>query len=206
VGAPDTAGRIKLRPHASVFRQGIIAVVAFMTPVFVVLYVLSVPLGPWKAVLVTQILATVAVVGASAAYFRLAIWVDRTSIAEVGFFGRTTRIEASEIGGVFFAEVFESSGTRTLPQLFVRDKQGRQVLRMRGQFWSRESMDTVLATLEVPRTARDDTVSLRELREEYPGLLYWFERRPVIAALVFSLGFLAVGGVVYALFAVSGWN
>lgn len=195
---------MKLRPHAHLFSQGIIAVVAFMTPVFVVLYVLTIPSGPWRAVLATQVIATIVVVGASASYFRVAIWVDRTSITEVGFFGRTIRVEADEIGSVFVAEVFEASGTKSLPQLFVRDKQGRQVIRMRGQFWSREAMDAVLATLDVPKQARENTVSTRELRDEYPGLLYWFERRPVIAALVFTGVTSLVGGAVYGVFLLTG--
>ncbi len=195
--------RVKLRPHNDLFRQGITAVIAFMTPVFVVLYVMTVPTGPWKAVLITQILATVAVTGASFSYFRLAIWVDRSSITEIGFFGRTKRVEASQISSVFIADVFEASGTKTLPQLFVRDLEGRQVIRMRGQFWSRESMDRVVAILEVPREGRDDKVSTRELRDEYPGLLYWFERRPFIAALVFILGTAVVGLVVWTLFVIS---
>jgi hypothetical protein len=206
VVAGGTPERVKLRPLPRIFSQGIIAVVAFMTPVFVVLYFMTIPSGPWRAVLVTQIIATVVVVGASASYFRLAIWVDRGSVTEIGFFGRTVRVESGDIGSVFVADVFEASGTKTLPQLFVRDRSGRTVIRMRGQFWSRESMDRVVATLEAPKVARDASVSTRELRDEYPGLLYWFEARPVIAALAFTLGTACVGAVVYALFVVSGWN
>jgi predicted membrane protein len=204
VVAAGSAERVKLRPLAQLFSQGLVAVVAFMTPVFIVLYATTIPSGPWRAVLVTQVLATVVVGFGAAAYFRTAIWVDRTGITEIGFFGRTKRVAASEIGSVFVAEVFEASGTRTLPQLFVRDKQGRQLIRMRGQFWSRESMDRVLATLDVPQLARDNLVSTRELRDEYPGLLYWFERRPVMAALAFTLGTSVVGAGVYALFVISG--
>jgi hypothetical protein len=198
------AERVRLRPHAHLFSQGIIAVVAFMTPVFVVLYVITLPRGPWEAVLVTQVLATAAVVLAAVSYFRIAIWVDRSSITEIGFFGRRTKVEVDRIGSVFVVEVFEASGTRTLPQLFVRDSEGRQLVRMRGQFWSRESMDRVLATLEVPSVEQDHSVSTRELRDEHPGLLYWFERRPVIAALVFTGVTIVVGAVVYGLFLIVG--
>jgi len=195
---------IKLRPHGHLFGQGILAVVAFMAPVFVVLYVMTIPTGPWKAVLVTQVLATLAVTAATLSYFRVAIWVDRTSITEVGFFGRRKRVEVADIGSVFVADVFESSGTKTLPQLFVRDKEGRQVIRMRGQFWSRASMDRVVAVLDAPSEGREDKVSTRELRDEYPGLLYWFERHPIIAALAFTLGTAVVGLIVWALFVISG--
>ena len=198
------AERITLRPHSHLYRQGVFAVLAFMTPVFVVLYVMTLPDGPWQAVLVTNILAAVAVTGASVAYFRVAIWVDRTSITEVGFFGRTVRVEADDIGSIFLADVFEPYGTHTVPQLFVRDGDGSQVLRMRGQFWSEESMQKVLSTLEVPQEAREHSLSTQEIRDEYPGLLYWFERRPVLAALAFTGGTAVVGAIIYSLFMMIG--
>ena len=202
--AQGTPTGVRLRPHRHLFRQALFAVLAFMTPVLVVMYALTVPDGPWEAVLATHILITLLVALAFVLYYRVGIWVDSTSITEVGFFGRTTRVEASEISSVFLAEVFEASGTSTLPQLFVRDLKGAQVIRMRGQFWSRESMELVLATLEVPSHERDDSVSTRELGDEYPGLLYWFERRPVLAAVAGALGALVVTGGIYWLFRLSG--
>ena len=128
----------------------------------------------------------------------------RQGITETGFFGRTVRVEAADIGSIFVADVFEASGTRTVPQLFVRDAAGRQVLRMRGQFWSKQSMDTVLETLDVPQEARTHSLSTQEIREEYPGLLYWFERRPLLAALAFTAGTAVVGAIVYWLFMALG--
>jgi len=197
------AERIKLRPHDHLFRQGVVAFLAFMAPVFVVLYVLTVPHGPWVAVLVTQAIALVAFVVVSVLFFRVAIWVDSTGITEIGFLGRTTRVEAADIGSLFLVEMYEASGMHTVPQLFVRNRDGCQVMRMRGQFWSKASMDTVVATLEVPKEASDQAVSSRELRDEYPGLLYWFERRPVIAALAFGAGVAIVAAVVYSVFMVT---
>ena len=206
VTRPSTTDSIALRPHASVFREGILAVVAFSTPVFVVLYVLTVPFGTWKAVLATQVLASIVVIVGVVMYRRVGIWVSRTSITEVGMLGRTRRVEADEIGSVLVATVFEASGTTSLPQLFVRDKQGKQVVRMCGQFWTKASMDIVLATLDVPKQTREDSVSTRELRTDYPGLLYWFERRPVIAALAFIAGVGLVGLVIWGLFDVLGMH
>ncbi|MBX3100331.1 MAG: hypothetical protein KF761_12225 [Salinibacterium sp.] len=201
---PSDTDSVKLRPHVSVLRQGLLGVVAFSTPVFIVLYFLTVPHGPWKAVLATQVLASIVVVVALILYLRVGIWVNRTSITEIGILGRIKRVEADEIGSVFVATVFEASGTTSLPQLFVRDKQGKQVVRMRGQYWSKASMDIVVATLDVPKHTRQDSVSTRELRDSYPGLLYWFERRPVIAALAFVALVGLVGLVIWALFDISG--
>ena len=202
--AQGTPTGVRLRPHRHLFRQALFAVLAFMTPVLVVMYALTVPDGPWEAVLATHILITLLVALAFVLYYRVGIWVDSTSITEVGFFGRTVRVEADDIGSIFLADVFEPYGTHTVPQLFVRDGDGRQVLRMRGQFWSEESMQKVLSTLEVPQEAREHSLSTQEIRDEYPGLLYWFERRPVLAALAFTGGTAVVGAIVYALFMIIG--
>jgi len=192
---------IMLRPHSHLFRQGILAILAFMTPVFVVLYVLTIPDdGPWPAVLVTQVLATVAVVFASASFFRVAIWVSSDGISEVGFFGGRKDYAIDQIGSVLRADVSDASSERPVPQLFVRGTDGQQLLRMRGQFWSRASMEAVVSTLGVPAEKLDETLSTSELRTDFPSLLYWFERRPVIAALVFTAATAVVGAIVFALF------
>ena len=46
--------RAPLRPFAHLFRQGVLATVAFMLPILLVLYFLTIPDGPWQAVLATS--------------------------------------------------------------------------------------------------------------------------------------------------------
>jgi hypothetical protein len=188
---------IKIRPYDHLFRQGILACVAFMTPVFVVLYFLSVPTGDWPGVVVAQALLMLAIALTALAYFRAAIWVSPTSISERGFFGRKVTVERSAIGSIVLVEVFERSSGETRPQLFVCDHDDRQVLRMRGQFWSRENMDIVVATLHVPVQRLEDGVSTSDIRLDNPGLLYWFERRPVLAVGLFTLAMTVLGIGVY---------
>lgn len=194
----------RLRPYSHLFWQGLLACLAFMTPVFVVLYFVTVPSGPWRVVLAIQVIATVIMVAVAVAYFRVAIWVDREGITEVGFFGLKRRVARADIGSIVRAETFVGGGEQTVPQLFVCDHDGRQVVRLRGQFWSRENMEIVVTTLDVPVTPVTDAVSTGELRSEYPGLLYWFERHPVWAALAFSLGIAILGGGAFILLTVAG--
>jgi hypothetical protein len=196
--------RIKLRPHGHLFRQGFIAVLAFTTPVFVVLYVLTIPDGPWAAVLTTNIIATAIAAAAAASYFRVAIWVDRTGISEIGFLGGKQRVPIEEIGSIVDVDLYDGASDRAIPQLFVVGKDGRQLVRMRGQFWSRASMDIVAETLGVPHESLDDSLSTSELRQDYPGLLYWFERHPVVGALVFSLAVFVVATGVWLIFELAG--
>jgi hypothetical protein len=184
----------RLRPIASVFRQGIIACVAFMTPVFVVLYFMSIPNGPWLFVLVSQIVISLAIGISSWRFFQLAIWVSSDSIAERGFFRLHRAFSGPEIGSIVFAQAY--SGPEIQPQLFVRSPSGATIVRMRGQFWTRESMETVMETLDAPVEIIDDPVSIAELRDSIPTVLYWFERRPVVAGIAFAAGLIALGAVV----------
>ena len=175
-----------------------------MAPVFIVLYFLTIPHGPWIAVVVTQAIASVVMLVASIRYWQTAIWVSPAGITERGYFGVRTHIPVGDIASIVLAETFDSSGHRTYPQLFVSGPDGRVLVRMRGQFWSRESLDTVVATLDVPKEKLGDTLSTSDLREERPGLLYWFERRPVFAALLFSIATAALGGLVYLILKLAG--
>jgi hypothetical protein len=186
---------LKLRPYRGLLMSGIAAILAFFVPTFTVLYSQTVPNGPWQAVLIGNILqvalTTIALVG----YARTAVWVSSDEIAERGFFGITRRYHRSELGTTVFANLYHGSTTDTVPQLFVCDPAGRQLIRLRGQFWSQESMQRVLATLDVPATELDHPISTAELHAAYPGLLYWFERQPRLAALIFA-AVLALGAAV----------
>jgi hypothetical protein len=194
----------RLRPLRGLFRQGIFAVVAFLTPVFGVLYFFTIPSGTWPAVAATQAVATLLVVVAVVLYRRVAIWVEPGGIVERGFFGRTTRICAASIGSIVLVQTYVGAGAETVPQLFVADTDGTQVVRMRGQFWSLESMRTVSEVLDVPVVDLDQSLTAKELLQQYPGLLYWFERRPIVAAAAFSAAIIVAGIVIYGWFSAIG--
>ena len=170
---------ILLLPYRHLFRQGLIAIVAFMLPVFIVLYFLTVPHGTWLPVLAAHVALTLLVAFASALFFTTHIRVSPEGLSERGFFGRTGAYRLDQIGSIVFANTVVGGNTESHPQLFVCDHAGRQLVRMRGQFWSKDSMDAVIATLDVPLTIVDETVSNEELHAAYPGLLYWFEKRPL---------------------------
>ena len=201
IGVP---GQAVVRPRGHVMRQGVVASLIFLAPVFLVLYLLTIPGGPWLSVLVTQVLATVLVASVGWAYQHVCIWVDAQGITERGFFGRTTRYPVDDIGSIVSAQTFDTSSATTVAQLFVCDHHGRQLVRMRGQFWTAESMATVIATLPVPHNPVTESLSTSELGNDFPGLLYWFERHPVYAATTFSTAVAALGIVVYLVLRLSG--
>ena len=173
-----TTKSVVLRPHAHLFTRGIVAVLALTTPVFAVLYWLTITEGAWPLVLAIHIVVVVVTVLAVLAFFGTTIQLLPDSVRERGFFGRVSDIRPGMVGSVVLLDLYESSTLDTLPQLFVTDVDGRLLLRLRGQFWSREDMDLVVEALDVPVTTPSESITLTELRRDSPKLLYWFERFP----------------------------
>jgi hypothetical protein len=203
-GGSVKTGEERLNPRRTVFREGLIASLVVGVPVLVVLYLLTIPSGGWRDVLIAQIVAT----GVSAllivGYFGVAIWVDDDCVRERGFLTRVRTVPRATIASAILVNTFSGSGTDTTAQLFVLNGDGARVLRMRGQFWSRESMQKVLDRLKVPVTELTEAASLAELRVDYPALLYWFERYPTFAGIIFAGTAGIVGIVVVVLLHVLG--
>jgi len=194
---PDDA--LRLRPNQSLFWQGVTGVLAFIVPISTVLYFLTVPDGPWMSVLASQVAVVVIFALAVISYRSTGFWVSRSGLSERGFFGRWTYVPLEKIDLILLANTYRGSGSDTAPQLFICDKDGKQLLRMRGQFWSVENMRLVGEILDVPITELGESVSTSELLDSHPGLLYWFEKRPLVVALAVLVGVVVAGALLQLL-------
>jgi hypothetical protein len=193
-----------LRPSRSVLRRSAIAAAAFLVPSTVILYVLTVPNGPWIFVSSTELVILIGLFFAWIGFRRAGVWVGPKGIAERGFFGAERYVPVEEVASIVFVDKFEARQSDPIPQLFVCDSKGRQLIRMRGQFWPRKALKLVSETLPVPVTEVSDPVTAAELLEEYPGLLYWFERHPVVAASTFTAAVIVGGVLVYLILGALG--
>jgi hypothetical protein len=173
-----TQSRAVLRPHAHLYKRGLVAIFALTTPVFAVLYWLTIPDGVWPLVLGIHILAVAATTLGVLSYFSTTIQFVPEGVRERGFFGRTIEVRHGMVGSVLLIDLYEGSTLDTQPQLFVTGTDGRVLIRMRGQFWAFADMERVAEELDVPITKRAESVTLTELRRTSPELLYWFERFP----------------------------
>lgn len=183
VGATSAGERglrvLILRPRPTLARSIGLPVLALAVPLFgTVLWALR-PLDP------TAMAAAVAglLVFAGLAsltwyrYRRTQIQVSGQGLVERGFFGRVQRVPREDVAGVLRLETYRGDTLETVPQLFVVDREGRCLVRMRGTFWDDAAMDSVATTLEVGQAVRNEPVTLSELRASDPHLLYWFEGR-----------------------------
>jgi len=171
------AGRVTvLRPHRHLFTRGILAVLALTTPVFAVVYWLTIPGPGWPFVLVAHLIVIAATIVGVASFLNTTIAIGRDGVTERGFFGRKVHVAPGEAGAVILVQMYETSTLDVLPQLFVASPNGRLLIRMRGQFWSQADMERVAEELDVPVTRPEQPMTLNQLRRAWPRLLYWFER------------------------------
>ncbi|POH57906.1 hypothetical protein C3B59_19115 [Cryobacterium zongtaii] len=166
-----------LRPHGHLLRQTTLSILAFFAPVFAVLYWLTIPLGEWMPVLIVQLVVMLGAAVGIVGFLRTCVWVDDTGISERGFFGQVTSFPVEQVASVVVLELYQSGAIDTHPQLFVTGADGQLLVRMRGQFYSRGAMDTVVDELGAPVVRVPDPMTLTELNRLRPELLYWFERR-----------------------------
>lgn len=167
-----------LRPHRHLFTRGVVAILALTTPVFAVLYWLSIPTGGWPLVLIAHMLVVGVTILCVYSFFSVTITLGAHGVRERGFFGRVVEVSPAQVGSILLVQLYESSTLDTLPQLFITDTEGRLLIRMRGQFWSLDDMERVAEELDVPVTRPQESMTLAQLRRTSPELLYWFERVP----------------------------
>jgi hypothetical protein len=107
--------------------------------------------------------------------------------------GQVRSLSRSEVHAAVLATEYRPVGTQAAsPLLILADTQGRRFVQLNGYFWSRQSMDAVVAALSPPliRVA-DEPLTARTFEKRYPGLLPYFHRHPY-GILFIVTGFLAV--------------
>jgi len=172
---------ITLRPRRSLGWSYSVAAAALVLPLLAVeLWVLD-PTGSWPVVAATAAIVFALMCLGWIAYRRTRVSISRQGIVERGFFGSTTVVAARDISKVLRIQLYRSNSLETTEELFVVCRSGRGRFRMRGRFWDADAMDLVARTLDVEEVTRPEPVTLAELRESDPGLLYWFERRVLLA-------------------------
>ncbi len=168
---------ITLRPRRTLGWSIGLPVVALVLPLLAVELWLLDPRGGWPIVASTAVVTAALIAAAWISYQRTQAELSGYGIVERGFFGGTYTVPARDIAGVLRIQLYRGNSLDTSQELFVVNREGRGVFRMRGRFWETETMDRVAGILGVEETVRPDPVTLAELRRTDPQLLYWFERR-----------------------------
>ena len=166
-----------LRPRRTLTRSIGLPIAALALPVLAAELWLLDPSGTWPIVAWTGLVTAALITIAWLAYQRTQASVSEYGIVERGFFGGTYTVAARDIAGILRVEMYRPNSLDTTHELFVVSRNGRGVFRMRGRFWNSATMDQISEILGAEESVRTEPVTLAELRETDPNLLYWFERR-----------------------------
>jgi hypothetical protein len=170
---------VSVRVRQGLLAQGIAALLALSVPVLLVLYWLTIPTGAWVWVAAVQTLVLVAVILGVFRYLRVCVSVTPTHLLERRFFFGTSRVPLDSIARVVMLEMHRTMASQSRLQMFVLDANGRPLMRMRGEYWSRNDINSIASHLAMaPIEHIDHPVTLDELQATRPEMLYWFERRP----------------------------
>lgn len=204
VASGRNEGEIVLRPRRSLLRSGILALIIVPIPIVATLVMLGLPSGSWRISVIAEVMALVLFLVGFFLFRATYVVIAPTHFTERGFFGRPVITPISEVRSMVIAHTFSSSSSETLPQLIVRNERGERILRMRGIFWSEESMREAAAAIGTPLEEPADPISPKQFFEQYAGSAYWFENRRGLGITIVVLIGLTCVGIVLGLMGLLG--
>jgi hypothetical protein len=172
--------RVRASLKRGILRSGLLILLIVPLPIFVSFALLDTRTGPWPFAAGEALCLALASLGVGL-FRRVCIGVTATTIEERGFWGRLNSLPLSDVGSIVVARTYAGSSAETHPQLLVRDRAGKRMLRMRGIFWPEQSMRAVAESLGERVHYIDEPMTSAEFLARYPGTAYWFENRPGIA-------------------------
>jgi hypothetical protein len=182
----------RYRPRRNLWSTAWVAWLAFTTPVFASLYLLTIPHGGWVPFALAHVFL-MALFAAVAGRLRGAgVLLSADGIREREYLGALKFTPVEDVAAVLVVRLRDSYTDKVMPQYFVTDRAGRTVLRLRGQLWHPADVERMVEFYGVPVRVEDSDMTWPELRRAYGANLDRWERHPVITTVVAAIVFLIV--------------
>jgi hypothetical protein len=176
----DTA--VRIAPRRSLLLSALVSILLVLLPISGVLYWFAIPRGQGGWVVLAQAIVVVASFGLLFRQLTVDTVVANGELRGRGIFSPMERVPLDRIAAVDLVEVYIGQSTETVPQLLVRDAEGKRLFRLRGTFWHTGDLEKVASALPVPTTVAPEPMTISEFFAAYPGSAYWFENRPWLTA------------------------
>lgn len=195
---------VRIAPRRSLLVSALVSILVVLVPVSALLYWFAIPRGQALWVAVVQVI--VVVVGLALMWRQLTVdtVVARDELRGRGIFSPMVRVPLEKIAAVDVVPVYVGQSPETVPQLLVRDAEGRRLFRLRGTFWHSRDLTKVADALPVPARVAREPISIAEFFAAYPGSAYWFENRPWLMAGLLAVIIVACIGVACAVMTLLG--
>ncbi len=181
---------VTVRPRRSLITTGFVSVVLAMIPLFGVLYWFSIEHDSWLVVFVVHLIVTALFVLAIVRQLTVFSAVTETELIGRGIFSPMIRVPLSKIAAVHLVETYVGQAPESVTQLLVTDEEGKRLFRMRGNFYGDGDLKAIAAALPVPAQTASEPIGISEFFRAYPGSAYWFEHRPILRIVVFTVSLL----------------
>jgi hypothetical protein len=182
----------RYRPKGDLWAGAWAAWLAFTTPVFASLYLLTIPDARWAPFALAHVLL-MALFAAVAGRLRGAgILLSAEGIREREYLGALKFTPADNVAAVLVVEVRDSYTDKVMPQYFVIDRAGSTVLRLRGQLWHPADVQAMVQFYGVPVRVTTSDMTWPELRRAHGANLDRWERHPIITTVLAVIVFLVV--------------
>ncbi|GAB3617140.1 hypothetical protein GCM10027416_16970 [Okibacterium endophyticum] len=169
---------VVVRPLPALLWQGALGMALLGIPIIVTGLLHTIPDGQWQFVAIFCVVFAVAVAVMVTLFVQERITATDDTLIERTMIGRTIVVPKSEIERVVLLELHRSMANDSRLQLFVLGKGNKWLLRMRGEYWSREDIENIASRISIPIERQSKPVTLNELQMTSPEMLYWFERAP----------------------------
>ena len=193
-----------VRPRRRLLRDGLLAIGLVLVALGAPLLLLAVPNGNGPVVIAAVGVVVVLCVIGVLDFARAAITVGAGELVKRAFLTPPFRVPLDRIESVHVLEVYPSGTTRSVPQLIALSADGERLFRMRGQFWTRVSIDQVADATGAVVIRTDEPLTDAEFHEQWPQAAYWYENRPLLAALGFTGVLVAAAAIVYGMLVLAG--
>jgi hypothetical protein len=184
------AGSLLLRPRRDLWLAAWGACAAFVFPLFLSLYLITIPTGRWAPFAVAHALVMGAFALAAQRLHGAGIHLSPDGIRERAYFMSTVFTPVDRIASVLVVRLLDRNSEGMSRQLFIVDAAGQTLLRMRGQLWHAADFNRIIDFYAVPAHVVDDPMTWPELRRSmYRHNLSNWERRPYLTggAIIFFL-------------------
>ncbi|WP_027941336.1 hypothetical protein [Amycolatopsis taiwanensis] len=131
------------------------------------------------------VIATIVLVPVFFYVYRARIIVTPTEIGKAGLLGRVRTRSRAELDSVVRATLPPPprGDGRPVHNVFLLDRSGQRVMRFTSSPYAPGDLDRVVDELGLPVSTLPGIVTAKQLRERYPKILPWAERRPFVAGL-----------------------
>ncbi|KQV06821.1 hypothetical protein [Leifsonia sp. Root112D2] len=192
------------QPRRRLLSAAWIVWLAFTTPLFFAVYLVTIPPGRWVPFAIAHLALLAAFALGSARLRGAGVLLSADGIREREYFSRMTFTPAENIRAVLIVKVRDSYTDEISQQVFVTDAAGRTLLRLRSPLWHPEDLTAMIDFYDVPVRVEEAEMTWPQLRLEYGGNLQAWERHPALTAAfgILVCTVLMVGAVVAVRFAI----